>query len=177
MNPLPLLPLLFLAACATAPQPALNTTRTLTPEAILNGLDASGFKLDLTSPSTIEYSSLTEYAQSLLGSPYRYGGSSPSTGFDCSGFVGHVYQHSLGLTLPHSTQELAQQGDTISRDALQAGDLVFFNTRRRPYSHVGIYLGDDTFIHAPRSGSTVRIDGLVNRYWKKAYDGARRFNP
>lgn len=117
---------------------------------------------------------LTDYAQSLLGVPYKYGGNSPDSGFDCSGFVTHVYRHTSGIELPRSSNEISRHGQIISRDELRLGDLVFFNTLHRKFSHVGIYLGDSSFIHAPSSGGSVRIDDLSNSYWHKNYSGARR---
>ena len=121
-------------------------------------------------------SDLTDYARSLLGVPYRYGGNNPDSGFDCSGFVTHVYRHTLGIELPRSSTNMSHRGRAIGRDALRAGDLVFFNTQHHKFSHVGIYLGDNNFIHSPSSGGNVRIDGLNNSYWRRNYDGARRIS-
>jgi cell wall-associated NlpC family hydrolase len=117
---------------------------------------------------------LTSYARSLIGAPYKYGGNSPSSGFDCSGFVGHVYRHTMGIKLPRSSYEISRVGQAISTGNLRAGDLVFFNTLHRKFSHVGIYLGDDRFIHAPSSGGSVRTENMLDAYWKSHYDGARR---
>lgn len=114
------------------------------------------------------------YARSLIGTPYKYGGDSPSEGFDCSGFVDHVFHHELGIKLPRNTMEISHSGHAIRKDQLRAGDLVFFNTLRRKFSHVGIYLGDGRFIHAPSSGGSVRMEDMREAYWKKRYDGARR---
>ena len=118
--------------------------------------------------------SVASYAESLLGTPYRYGGSSPDTGFDCSGFVDHVYRHSLGIKLPHSSHKISRFGRFVSMQELRTGDLVFFDTQHSKYSHVGIYLGGDRFIHAPSSGGRVRTENIRDRYWKTRYDGARR---
>lgn len=117
---------------------------------------------------------LGDYAQSLLGVPYRYGGNDPDSGFDCSGFVSHVYSHVAGIKLPHNSLQISQHGRFIYRDELRNGDLVFFNTLHRKYSHVGIYLGDGVFIHAPSSGGSIRIDEMSNPYWERNYNGARR---
>lgn len=114
------------------------------------------------------------YALSLSGTPYRYGGNSPDTGFDCSGFVGHVFNRSLGIRLPRSTGEIWQLGQQIHPEQLQPGDLVFYNTRRNRYSHVGIYLGDDRFVHSPSSGGSIRVDNMNDRYWLQHFNGARR---
>ena len=118
-----------------------------------------------------------DQAMDLLGIGYRRGGSSPETGFDCSGFVSHVFREGLGLILPRSSKEMSKSGEAINRDELRPGDLVFFNTMRRAFSHVGIYLGDNQFVHAPRSGGRVRIEDLRDGYWMKRFNGARRINP
>jgi len=124
--------------------------------------------------SNVSNSELTDYAQSLLGVPYRYGGSEPDSGFDCSGFVGHVYEHVAGIKLPRNSNQISQHGRFVYRSELRSGDLVFFNTMRRKFSHVGIYLGNDTFIHSPSSGGSIRIDEMSNPYWEKNYNGGRR---
>ncbi|MCX7163000.1 MAG: C40 family peptidase [Betaproteobacteria bacterium] len=118
-----------------------------------------------------------DQAMDLLGIRYRRGGSSPEAGFDCSGFVSHVFREGLGLILPRSSKEMSRSGQEISRDELRPGDLVFFNTMRHAFSHVGIYLGDNQFVHAPRSGGRVRIEDLRDGYWTKRFNGARRINP
>ncbi len=123
---------------------------------------------------TAAMNDLAFYALSLSGTPYRYGGNSPDTGFDCSGFVGHVFNRSLGIRLPRSTSEIWQQGNQIDSTQLQPGDLVFYNTRRDRYSHVGIYLGDDRFVHSPSSGGSIRVDNMNDRYWIQRFNGARR---
>jgi cell wall-associated NlpC family hydrolase len=118
-----------------------------------------------------------DQAMDLLGIRYRRGGSSPEAGFDCSGFVSHVFREGLGLVLPRSSKEMSKTGEEVSKDELRPGDLVFFNTMRRAFSHVGIYLGDNQFVHAPRSGGRVRIEDLRDGYWVKRFNGARRVNP
>lgn len=105
-------------------------------------------------------------AMTLIGVHYKYGGNSPETGIDCSGLVRYVFKEAWGTTLPRTSLELSRVGEEVERDELQPGDLVFYNTRRRNYSHVGIYLGDNKFIHAPSSGKTVRIDNMEQGYWK-----------
>lgn len=119
-------------------------------------------------------SNVAMQALAYLGTPYRTGGLSPRTGFDCSGLVAYVYREGAGLTLPRNTLDLSQLGEPIQRDALRAGDLVFYNTQRRAFSHVGIYLGEGRFIHAPSSGGEVRVDNLRADYWVRRYSGARR---
>lgn len=113
-------------------------------------------------------------AMTLIGAHYKYGGNSPETGIDCSGLVRYVFKEAWGATLPRTSLELSRAGEEVSRDELQPGDLVFYNTMRRSYSHVGIYLGDNKFIHAPSSGKKVRIDNMELAYWKSRFNGARR---
>ena len=127
-----------------------------------------------TPASSAAISELTSYARTLIGTPYKYGGNSPDSGFDCSGFVGHVFRHALGVNLPRNADEMSRFGRSVSTDDLRAGDLVFFNTQQSRFSHVGIYLGDNRFIHAPSSGGKVRTENILNSYWKNHYDGARR---
>ena len=117
--------------------------------------------------------------QALLsvGVRYRYGGASPEAGFDCSGLVAHVYQRAWGLSLPRRTDEQRRIGRPVKRSDLQPGDLVFYNTRNRPYSHVGIYLGDGNFVHAPRRGQRVRVESVESPYWRARFNGARRLDP
>ena len=117
------------------------------------------------------------HALMASGVDYRRGGKSYQSGFDCSGLVAHVYREAYGLALPHSTQAQSELGEAIGLPALQAGDLVFFNTQRKPFSHVGIYLGEGRFIHAPKEGAVVRTENLHTRYWATRFDGARRIVP
>lgn len=113
-------------------------------------------------------------ALNFIGVKYRYGGSAPSSGFDCSGLVSYAAEKSLGLKLPRRSAEMARLGTSIKRNELQEGDLVFFNTNGKRFSHVGIYLGDNKFVHSPRTGSAVRVEDMTINYWKKRYNGARR---
>jgi cell wall-associated NlpC family hydrolase len=117
---------------------------------------------------------LVMYTVSLADTPYRYGGNSIERGFDCSGFVGHVYRHSLGIVLPRTSREISRVGLPVGRDELRPGDLVFFNTQRSSFSHVGIYIGEGKFVHSPRTGDSVRTEQMQLRYWQARYDGARR---
>jgi cell wall-associated NlpC family hydrolase len=119
-------------------------------------------------------SDIVVQALSLLGTPYRYGGTSPDTGFDCSGLVRHVYSVALDRHLPRRSEEMVAIGRPVSRADLQPGDLVFFNTLRRAFSHVAIYIGEGRFVHAPARRGRVRIEGLDDRYWAARFDGARR---
>jgi cell wall-associated NlpC family hydrolase len=113
-------------------------------------------------------------AMGLLGLPYKRGGNSIETGFDCSGFVKALYAQTLGKVLPRSAAEQAAQTTTIEKEELQPGDLVFFNTMRRAFSHVGIYVGEGKFIHSPKPGAQVRIEDMHTGYWDKRFNGARR---
>lgn len=115
-------------------------------------------------------------ALSLTGIRYKYGGSSPETGFDCSGFVRYVFKQAASLTLPRSAIEISQLGTTVPKNELQPGDLVFFNTLKSAFSHVGIYLGNNRFIHSPSSGGKVRVENMQDGYWAKHYNGAQRLD-
>ena len=119
-------------------------------------------------------SELVVNAMGFLGVPYRRGGNSAETGFDCSGFVRAMYEQSIGLILPRRAEQQAAATQNITRDDLKPGDLVFFNTMRRAFSHVGIYVGDNKFIHSPRPGAGVRVDSMGIDYWTRRFDGARR---
>jgi cell wall-associated NlpC family hydrolase len=112
-----------------------------------------------------------------LGVDYRYGGNSPQTGFDCSGLVAHVFREAYGIELPHNARAQSEFGVRVSLSELRAGDLVFYNTQHRPFSHVGIYLGDGRFVHAPKTGAQVRVEPISSRYWMRRFDGARRIRP
>jgi hypothetical protein len=119
---------------------------------------------------------LTLAAVNFIGTPYRWGGTSADDGFDCSGFTRHVFDVAAGVQLPRRAHDQAHASGLVGvpRDALQPGDLVFFNTLQRPYSHVGVYVGEHRFIHAPRVGAQVRIEDLRVDYWARRFDGARR---
>jgi cell wall-associated NlpC family hydrolase len=117
------------------------------------------------------------YALIALGARYQYGGNSPETGSDCSGLVAHVFQRAWGLALPRRADEQAKVGKPVPRRELEPGDLVFYNTRNSPYSHVGIYVGDGRFIHAPRRGARVRAERVDSPYWRSRFNGARRLAP
>lgn len=121
-------------------------------------------------------SDLVMTAMNFLGVPYRRGGNTADSGFDCSGFTRHIFENSLGLVLPRRADEQATTAGLlpISRSDLKPGDLVFFNTMKRTFSHVGIYVGDDKFIHAPRAGAEVRIEDMRESYWARRFTGARR---
>jgi cell wall-associated NlpC family hydrolase len=113
-------------------------------------------------------------ALNMIGVRYRWGGSTPDSGLDCSGFVRYVFQDTLGLALPRRAEEMSRMGEKVRMADLKPGDLVFFNTMRRTFSHVGIYIGDNKFVHSPSTGSTIRVDDLDDGYWEKRFTGARR---
>ena len=151
----PLLILLLVGACATPP-PRHHTS-------LAHGRPISqGQRNDLAF-----------YALSLSGTPYRYGGESPRSGFDCSGFVRYVFRHSLGVHLPRTVNAMSHVGRPIKLSQLRPGDLVFYHTGRSRYSHVGIYLGKRRFVHSPSTGESVKVSSLSG-YWARHYSGARR---
>jgi cell wall-associated NlpC family hydrolase len=156
----------LLAACATqGPVPSVAGTAATPPRSVPSN-PASGAAGDLVIA-----------AMTFLDRPYQAGGNSAETGFDCSGFTRYVFVQALGIELPRNTQEQANAPmlrPVSSRDALLAGDLVFFNTQHRAFSHVGIYLGDGRFIHAPRTGAQIRTESMASTYWSRRYSGARR---
>jgi cell wall-associated NlpC family hydrolase len=148
-NLLPALLLLLCAACASTQPPE--------------------------SPSRIAaMNDLAIFAMSLADTQYQYGGNSPENGFDCSGFVRYVFQKSLGWPLPRTSEEMSHMGVALSANQLRPGDLVFFNTQQQPFSHVGIYVGEDRFVHAPKTGKAIALVNMRENYWQSRYDGARR---
>lgn len=138
--------------------------------------EVEGTATEATTPASTEKSQdLLLYALSLNGTAYKYGGSNETNGFDCSGFVSHVFRQATGLTLPRTARAMSQNGEQITKTELKPGDLVFFNTLRRAFSHVGIYLGDNRFIHASSSArGDVMVSDLTQQYWSKRFNGARR---
>ena len=153
---LPILLLLLCSACSTTHR----------------DISADNFKAENFSDEAMN--DLAIYAVSLAETPYRYGGNSPENGFDCSGFVAHVFLKSLGLQLPRTSLEMSRMGEPQHKEQLRPGDLVFFNTQQQPYSHVGIYVGENRFVHAPKSGKAIAIVNMRESYWQSRYDGARR---
>ncbi len=153
----------LLAGCGSAPRRRPS---------VASGEEFEPGELDLAAAGP--GSEVVMQALANVGKPYRWGGSDPKVGFDCSGLVAHVYEDAVGVRLPRTSREMSRRGRRVKRRELAAGDLVFFNTSRRAYSHVGIYIGRDRFVHAPSSGSLVRVERMSNRYWAGRYDGARR---
>jgi cell wall-associated NlpC family hydrolase len=117
---------------------------------------------------------LTSFALGLIGVDYKWGGTTPETGLDCSGLVRYVFQQVTGITLPRTARDMSRLGAQVAASDLQPGDLVFFNTRRFAFSHVGIYLGGNRFVHAPRRGREVEIATLDSSFWRRRFNGARR---
>lgn len=159
------------AAATPGPVPADGVTQLL----IARGLLPSG-AAPLVQTMRDRASDLVLSAMNFLGVPYRRGGNSADEGFDCSGFTRHVFEHSVGLVLPRRADEQAKSAglQKVGREELKPGDLVFFNTLRRTFSHVGIYVGDGKFIHAPKPGASVRVEDMRIGYWSARFDGARR---
>lgn len=124
--------------------------------------------------SRLPLSDLVLHAMGFVGTPYQLGGNSVDTGFDCSGFVQTAFQQSLGVRLPRRAVEQAHATQTIEKTELIPGDLVFFNTLGRAFSHVGIYVGEGRFIHSPRTGAQVRLENMKEAYWRARFNGARR---
>ena len=127
-----------------------------------------------TSASTDFAAEVVFRALSLLGVNYRFGGNSPAAGLDCSGLVRLVFSEVTGLTLPRRSDEMSRVGGSVDKSELQPGDLVFFNTLRMPFSHVGIFIGNGQFVHSPSSGSSVRVENMNLTYWQSRFNGARR---
>lgn len=164
-----LLPVLLVILTACSSTPARTAHARHAP--------AAGQPAGTAADSDADMNDVAVYALSLSDTPYRYGGNTPESGFDCSGFVRHVYQHTLGLSLPRTSHEMSRVGEPQKASRLQPGDLVFYNTLHRAYSHVGIYIGEGKFVHSPRAGSSVRVENMNESYWLARYNGARRITP
>jgi len=156
------------AQAAPSTQPVDDVERLLADRGLLTQL--SYVRQSISSRA----SELVVNAMGFLGVPYRRGGNNAETGFDCSGFVRAMYEQTVGLVLPRRADQQAAATQTIDKQELQPGDLVFFNTMRHAFSHVGIYVGDGKFIHSPRTGSQVRVEDMRDSYWQRRFDGARR---
>jgi cell wall-associated NlpC family hydrolase len=172
---------------ATPPAAAASQPATQPGEAVLQMLQDKGLLPRNGALASLEASPLVQQvrdtatdlvlsAMNFLGVRYRRGGNSAEQGFDCSGFTRYVFENSLGLVLPRRADQQAKEAglNDVKRDELRPGDLVFFNTMRRAFSHVGIYVGEGKFIHAPRPGGEVRIEDMRQSYWAKRFNGARR---
>jgi cell wall-associated NlpC family hydrolase len=158
------------AAAAAAASALMSGGATLGPPVAVAAATApSG-----TSASTDFAAEVVFRALSLLGVNYRFGGNSPAAGLDCSGLVRLVFSEVTGLTLPRRSDEMSRVGGSVDKSELQPGDLVFFNTLRMPFSHVGIFIGNGQFVHSPSSGSSVRVENMNLSYWQSRFNGARR---
>jgi hypothetical protein len=171
---LPLLIVVSLAACSSAPERVSRSSGSSTTADAWR-TRPPGF------PDFVDHSigreEISIEAMGLVGIPYRWGGNTPDSGFDCSGLVKYVLARAASVDLPRTTAEMSERGQSIDPDEIAAGDLVFFNTTGRPHSHVGIYVGKLRFVNAPSTGGTVRLDYLTNPYWAKHFDGIRRMAP
>ncbi|WP_414637022.1 C40 family peptidase [Arenimonas sp.] len=155
--------LLALAACSSAPRRESAAARPAPPSLRV---------VDVAPADPLRANNVLMRALGLVGTPYRWGGNTPAGGFDCSGLVGFVFRDAAQLSLPRTTREIAEvRADKPPRDRLAPGDLVLFG---KPTFHVGIYVGEGRFVHAPSTGGTVRLDRLDGPYWGRHYDGARR---
>ncbi|WP_144113709.1 C40 family peptidase [Paraburkholderia sp. BCC1886] len=168
-----LLTVLLLAACAGAPQK--TSSRAGGSIVVANGAyhaPPPGF------PNFVDHSigreEISIQAMGLVGIPYRWGGNTPDSGFDCSGLVRYVLLRAASVNLPRTTADMSGRGESVEPNEIAPGDLVFFNTTGRAHSHVGIYVGKLRFVNAPSTGGTVRLDYLTNPYWAKRFDGIRR---
>jgi cell wall-associated NlpC family hydrolase len=151
--------------------------RSMLSAADVNQLIEAGGALDTATAGAEPHGrvqALLRRAMGLLGTPYRWGGTSPDSGFDCSGLVGYVFRTALGIELPRVSREMASNGEKVDRASLVAGDLVFFGRRGKRVDHVGIYVGDGQFVHAPRSGRDVTVSRLDTGYWAGKFLQARR---
>lgn len=163
------------AHAAPAPANADEMDRLIADKGLLTRLEDVGSKVaDKAHTVADRASGLVLNAMGFLGVPYKRGGTSAETGFDCSGFVRAMYEQTVGLLLPRRADQQAAATQVIDKKELQPGDLVFFNTMRRNFSHVGIYVGDNKFIHSPRSGSQIRVEDMGATYWARRFNGARR---
>lgn len=175
--------ILFIACAASAQAaPAISTyddvDRLLAEKGLITRFEDVGHKVvDKAHTVADRASGLVSNAMGFLGVPYKRGGTSAETGFDCSGFVRAMYEQTVGLLLPRRADQQAKATQIIDKKELQPGDLVFFNTMRRSFSHVGIYVGDGKFIHSPRSGTEIRIEDMGVSYWARRFSGARRVTP
>ncbi len=151
---------LVLAACATPPAPP-------TP--------AAGASASPAPAASSKGSEVTLFALGLIDTGYRFGGKNPQAGLDCSGMVSYIFQQGAGLKVSGSAADIARLGRPVGRDSLRPGDLVFFNTRNASFSHVGVYIGDNRFVHAPSGSGRVRIDELGSRYYAQRFEAARTY--
>ena len=157
------------------PLAAMDPVELATPDAAPVAEQLQALQAASAAPSTsTRVKTVLQRAFALLGTPYRWGGSSPDGGFDCSGLVSYVFSTALGIELPRVSRDMANSGQRVNRDQLDAGDLVFFSRRGGRIDHVGIYVGEGRFLHAPRSGRDVTVSDLDTGYWAGKFMQARR---
>ncbi|MEG0719786.1 MAG: C40 family peptidase [Comamonas sp.] len=169
--------LLVLALACGSVQAAPTSSEPLSQNRLTEILKERGLGSNLQSMGqsvATNTSTVINTAMGMIGIPYRFGGTSAETGFDCSGFVRAIYQDTMGHLLPRKADDQAKATQKIDKKELKPGDLVFFNTMRRTFSHVGIYVGDGQFIHSPSKGKSVRVENMNTSYWAKRFNGARR---
>lgn len=169
--------LLVLALACGSVQAAPSSSEPLSQNRLAEILKERGLGSNLQSMGqsvATNTSTVINTAMGMIGIPYRFGGTSAETGFDCSGFVRAIYQDTMGHLLPRKADDQAKATQKIDKKELKPGDLVFFNTMRRTFSHVGIYVGDGQFIHSPSKGKSVRVENMNTSYWAKRFNGARR---
>jgi len=164
----------LLVAGLSIASPAVLAQDKVAPSAMSFG-GAAATKVRSAAASALESAQgLASTALDLIGIRYKWGGNTPETGLDCSGLVRYVFQQVTGVTLPRTAKDMSRLGTDVAIADLQPGDLVFFNTRRFAFSHVGIYLGNNQFVHAPRRGREVEVATLDSGFWQRRFDGARR---
>ncbi|KVW89146.1 peptidoglycan endopeptidase [Burkholderia cepacia] len=166
----------LLAACSSVPPQSASR-----PASGMKITTPRAFPAPANFPKFVDHSvgqeEISIQAMSLVGVPYRWGGNTPTSGFDCSGLVRYVIGRAADVNLPRTTADMSGRGVSVEPDQIAPGDLIFFNTTGRPHSHVGIYVGKLRFVNAPSTGGTVRLDYLTNPYWAKRFDGIRRVAP
>lgn len=161
---------LTLAACSSSKAPSKKKSR---PTASTSRASSSAKKIRITHISAQKGGSeVVMYAMGLIGIGYQFGGSNPQAGFDCSGMTGYIYKNALGVTLPRTAADIANASRVINKSQLKVGDLVFFNTNGKPYSHMGIYIGSSKFIHAPSTNGLIRTESMNNRYFAQRFTSA-----
>jgi len=164
---------LLVAGLSIAPPAVLAQDTGAQPAVTFGGATAT--KVRSAAANALESAQgLASAALDLIGIRYKWGGNTPETGLDCSGLVRYVFQQVTGVTLPRTAKDISRLGTDVALADLQPGDLVFFNTRRFAFSHVGIYLGNNQFVHAPRRGREVEVATLDSGFWQRRFDGARR---
>lgn len=166
------------SAADAAPELSKDATVEAPKESMFQASKSYFFRVSdrLADSVTMKSDELINRAMEVIGVRYRWDAELPQSGLDGSSFVGYVFKDKLGFLLPRKATQMSRVGKPVNRDDLQPGDLVFFNTMRLTFSHVGIYVGDNKFIHSPSKGTNVRVDDMGSLYWDKRFDGARRLD-